>query len=422
MKSIVLKKILIVTLSILLFIPIRAEATTGTTNIEEYKEYDSFMKRYAEHSSELLYLMSVSYDSNKHYFKENLEQYKEAFKGTFTGEMIHQFLDLDEASNGLMSKPVAFFATAADLTSELFGKIKDFFGTKSYDDVGFTSVTDTIYAPDGMAFVVKQTGLELARYLSVSSTGSYGYIDVKFRGVNGFLSQLATLNYNAASDENKRLVQRYDANKGDFQRFYDMWLGFGQPEIKLISLSDNKERPVYNISYPSGLSDTVDNIVNNIHNYPQDYTPTVQPQLVCPSGKIKLDYVNGQFKTVDNEVIALATDETTTYNGSTCNLDFDFPEIYYHEGSNKLIVGGEELTPTLPVPPMDMGILEYIRNSYDFAISAIDTAVIGLESIGGSVIALGTFVGSVFVFLPQQMTTFIMAAFVLAAGLWVIKR
>lgn len=74
------------------------------------------------------------------------------------------------------------------------------------------------------------------------------------------------------------------------------------------------------------------------------------------------------------------------------------------------------------VAPIDGGLIAYVRNSYDYAVSAVQTGVDGLQKVTSGFIGITAIAGSVFAFMPEEMSIYIIGAFLITIGLWVVKR
>lgn len=428
----VLKRILIITGILAIFLTPFKSVEASTLPIGDYTQYDSFMKRYHEHTMELSYFMNTSYKSNDHYFKENYQLFRDVVNNTFDthkSEIVNSYLDSGEK---LLSKPIALLGTANDLRRTLWEKVKNFFTGKEVDsnvNYGYNTQWNQIWAPDGYEFVnlanhnlkTSTIGAEVNGYnecyriaISVAMSGTQTVFRPDCSNYNGLpMAYYEDLKQRIASGLNMSIVaELYSISNKEI-------------DFHLVRIGEPTDtRPILVNATPAPITNLTNNIINELDTskFNEDYTPTVVPQLLCPTGVVDLTFTNGQFKTKEGQIVLIGQNETSTYLDEVCNLDFKFPEVYYHEDTGKLIVGGNDLVSSEPVKDIDYGIIDYIKNSYDYATTAISTAVKGLESIGSSVIALGTFVGSVFVFLPPEMTIFIMSAFALACGLWVIKK
>lgn len=434
-----LKKLFVVVLSfLLLFTPLQVEgATFQEPNLNDYLEFDSFQKRYGEHAANVAYYYSVAYGSNEHYFKENMSMWSDALSSTLgDNSWMAKGMEILDQNSDYLAKPVAFLSATVDtggnLASKLFNKIKGFFSSDTYPELDIARENNRYISPTGTYFQVEgfedpiyafesiSLSMNSNRGISVMFSTSYAS-QVRYIGYIGFDEKLTN---KAQRDKLAPFVDLYSLKPISVNEFFDLWYTFNNPNITLKRFSDKSEvSPTKIVTIPQPIERTIDNIVNNINNYPKDYTiDSVQPQLVCPNYDVNLQFDNGTFKTKQGQIITLDANEKTTFNNETCSLDFVFPQIEYDDETNKLVVGGNDLSPVIPVDPIDMGILDYIRNSYNYAVTAVQTGVHGLETVTKGFVGITALAGSVFGFLPPEITNYILGAFLISIGLWVVKK
>lgn len=410
---------------VILLFPFQPKVVQAETqyDLNDFKEYDSFMKRYHEHSTELMYLMSVSYGSNEHYFRENMQLFRDAVSQVYDIEK-DGFVDnyLQSAEN-LFSKPVALYGVLKDLKTEIFSKIKNFFSRDDYNS-GVTVSGTSIYPPPGYHFALEGFNQENDKFTAISFLNNV--LRIRALRVDGTLyATLYTAN-NAVPAHDEALndlgpkVSSGSINVSDYYRHQSV---LGLPSLYLVSNDTLDRSPVQTSGVPPSIGNVFNNIIDSGYDYPQDYTPTVQPTLVCPSFNVNLDFADGVFKTSEGLPLTL-NNESAVYNGENCNLDFTFPEIVYHEPTNKLLVGDNDLSPISNGVDAgyDLTIVEYIRNSYNYATSVISSGVNGLKSIVSGSAGLVTFSSSLFGFLPPELLTLFIGGFSIALGLWVFKK
>lgn len=423
------KKILIACLAlVLLFTPIQAHANTTQPTLNDYKEYDSFMKGYFKHSTELAYYYSVAVGSNEYYFKKGANDIEEILTPVFE-DTIFDGLPAQARELALdLSKPLAYVAAGADVAKELWGKIKSYFA-KDSTETSSSNYRTTFYPPVGYVYKVqgvdKMYGSLVVWYYA--GDGSLIYQGGPYGGVNGNTIYEERVSVTVPEQHRPQAMAVRDSLGNDTLtltqaiNYYNLR---GKPGIYLYHVGTQSEEPPVKYTYPTGLDEAITNIINNNNVLPPDYVPTVQPQLACTNRDINLTFENGQFKTASGDLITINENETASYNGQLCSLEFKFPEIYYDEGTNKLIVGGKDLLVDTSTGGggFDGGLIAYIRDSYNYATSVVSTGVNGLRSIVASTTGLMTLFGSFYSVLPSEMTTLIVSAMAISIGLWVFKK
>lgn len=421
-------------LSIVLFLFPFQQLTVSaqtSTNIGDYKEFDSFMKRYYEHTLDLTQYVATSYQSNEYYSEEQYELFREAINTVYDTNKNDFVSNYFDSFGNLITKPMAIIGTANDLRKKLWDKVKGFFSNdevtndypvlSSVEGENGIGKTKTFYPPEGYNYKDTGTG-EIYKALLIRH---HGYSDFSVLGRQAADKLLIR---NSDFDTSNPLF-KFISNGGEITLYHllQYYVLAGGSPIVLVSIEDLEQtKPILIEKIPEPVENIINNIIN--HNYDderlEDYEPTVEPILVCPTDKIPLTFVDGEFKTSENVVITLLEDETTTHNNENCQLDFEFPEIYYHP-DGKLVVDGLDLSPikgNSPVDDFDGGIVEYIRNSYNYATSVVSTGVNGLKSIVTGTSGLVTLMGSTFAFLPPELLTFMIGGFAIALGLWVFKK
>lgn len=423
-----------------MMLPLQAVQTKAETvsNLEDFKEFDSFQKRYYEHLTDLSYYIGSSYESNQHYFKENMQAYREAVNSVYDSSFINSLFD---SSEKLFTKPVALLSTLPDLRKKIFDSVKSFFGKEELIERDYetnkawnqfilappTGYHFDYYNYNGNIELKGQRSLQLKL-----STGS-GTIDLYME--NSIVSGTSQQRFQGYAydvwGETWSKVSDGSMSSGDFWKFYTATTGF-YGVITLVK--DNQEVPIMNNTLPPQLQNVYNNVVNNYNDgqrFDENYTPSAMPYLVCGNGNIDLNYTDGVFYTKEQtrslNVVLVSPDGKANYSGQECLIDFKFPELEFDELTGDITADGQSLVriPSLPSEPpedYDYTLLGYIRNSYEYATTFITTGVEGLRSIVVGTTGLLSLVGSVFSFLPTELLTLIIGGFGIALGLWVIKK
>lgn len=251
--------------------------------------------------------------------------------------------------------------------------------------------------------------------LNFSSNYSAGYIRVCIAG-----------QCNRVASDQKEISTEYfqSINKGNvLSKFADFGLSIGFRE-------SSTQKPVNPIFVPNPNYTTINNYVQN-EPLPVLQQPNIYPVLKCTNNDIELQLKNNDFF-LDGQLLQIPFNGEYVHSGQQCELKFNTDPIVINEKNEVVIVLpdnttqplviGETDTPTHPIEPIDTSILQYIRNSYDYAVSAVQTGVDGLQKVTTGFVGLTTIAGSVFAFMPTEMTVFITGAFLVVIGLWVVKR
>lgn len=411
------------------------EVIPSTNNLQDYRQFESFQKRYHDFATELSYFIATSYDSNDHYFRENIQLFRNAINSIYDSTVINNLLDGYE---NLLSKPIALLGVHKDLRSELWDKIKGYFSNDDVDTTGmsFTSGGENywnINPPDGYYFRIGNVSYSV---MSVYITGQ-NIFSIRAYRVGSFWIDLVRTE-NARVFYGESLINRlFGSNIApDMNSVFSAYYRHNLPIITLIRISDNTIRPVSIPKAPPQIQNVYNRTVNNFNEgerFDKDFElndSNVIPILVCGEQEpIPLHYIDGVFHILlgDTIIPILLNDGKVTYNGLNCHIDFKFPNIEL-EPTGNIKIDGESIAriPIGEVPPppedLDTSILGYIRKSYEFASQVIATGVDGLRSIIAGTYGLITFSTSLFAFLPPEILALFIGGFSIALGLWVFKR
>lgn len=443
MKRILIAIILVLFISSLQFNRVDA-STQGYTNLEDFKQFDSFMKRYHEHSADLMYFMSTSYNSNDHYFRENHQLFRNAVNSVYDSTWLNSLMD---SSEELFAKPIALLGVSKDLRKSLWDKILNVFKTEPEE------IIDSPYFTYGSLTVYPATGYELLAtnidngnsvrvanfgYISFNSNYQWGYIRACTHNTATTCTNLST--------KSKEVDVPYFSSITKQNVMSRLLNDFGiSISIKKIDTGE-----IVGVKAPQQIQNIYNRTINNYNEgrrFDEDYTPKVSPYLACPSGNVNLNYDDGVWYTDSTPeqtssrsffmkkvsasslvTIIINTDGKAIHNGENCDLDFKFPNIEIHVNGD-VSADGESILRTpgsgSGVPPseeMDDSILGYIREAYEFATKSINTGVEGLKSILLGTVGLVSIVTAFFDFLPPELLTLFVGGFSIALGLWVFKR
>lgn len=189
-----------------------------------------------------------------------------------------------------------------------------------------------------------------------------------------------------------------------------------------------------------------DKVYNVIKNFPPDQQiaiPELRPSLTCPGGeKINLAIDGSTFLGKDGSVMVVDKNGTATVNGTTCNLNWELPQMDYiddkpamtdKDGNWVDIVTGDFLKcvvtgdckPSVPgdkVEDLDTSLIAYVKNAYEYATGVLKTATDGLKSLAAGAKDLTALFGVFFSWLPKEMVVLMSSGLGLAIGLRLFRK
>lgn len=181
--------------------------------------------------------------------------------------------------------------------------------------------------------------------------------------------------------------------------------------------------------------------------------PIPEPKafLSCPNGtKIQLDINGSTFLNSEGQVLAVAKDGTANIDSQICNLGWEKPVVKYDEGNRAVVqkpdgkwqdiesglISGEGngngngmqcvengvVVPCNDIEKPDGSILEYIKNSYEYATGLIETAVNGLKSLASGAVGITSLYKTFFGWLPNEITVLMASGLGIMIGLRVFRK
>lgn len=177
--------------------------------------------------------------------------------------------------------------------------------------------------------------------------------------------------------------------------------------------------------------------------------PKLKPSLTCPSGEVINLAVDGStFLNKDGTVMLVNKDGTATVNGTSCALQWQTPQMGYvddkaamtdPEGNWIDVLTGEVLeciveggcVPVIPddkeddkedVEELDNGLIEYVKNAYEYATGVLKTATDGLASLATGAKDLTALFGTFFSWLPKEMVVLMSSGLGIAIGLRLFRK
>lgn len=450
-----MKHIIIVLIFSIILFPFHDVKASTTNPINPiYVEYDSFQKRYHDFVTELSYYMGASYNQNDHYFKENMNFFREKVNNALGDNQFSQFLTSQKGLDSL-SKPIAFLSALPDVRKYLWDKVKNIFNEPDPDNYIEGLSTSSwgsqayIFPPNGYLFRGSDGNNYNHIYFTFVYTNNAYFLGFQLSG-NGNPTKNSTHNVEYDYPTHVKVFQ----NNGlpDLPTLLNLYFAF--PDYVALSVvKDNEVSPIQQQKTPQQITNIYNRTVNNFNEgrrFDENYTPNVTPFLSCPNTNNNLDlkYDDGIWYGITKETarveknnfawlfgspvsantnvtIIINSEGKTIHNGEECELDFKFPNIQIHINGDISSDGESILRMPNDVPPseeMDDSILGYIREAYEFATKSINTGVEGLKSILLGTVGLISIVTAFFDFLPPELLTLFIGGFSIALGLWVFKR
>lgn len=405
--------------------------TPQSYTVEGMSKYSAFGEATFSHYADAYTKIAASYTDNREYIEGATDAVKTGAKSYFKDLLAFECAILDFTCAMERTKDHILDLAAAGVTG--LGLIKDFvFGEKekhalpsTYEDYFNYTYPSMVQPKQGFEIQVKGSFNPVVITSDGTLQMTYGVInDISGNatpmycthgnaGCGSLLSSPKVVSFNLANATKSNIISYYI-----------------QTGVSITFRAATTSQPIEAPTTPSPNFTQINNYIQN-NPLPVVQPPNYYPLLKCSNDDVSLELKNNDFY-LDDQLIQIPFNGLYNRNNEECQLHFTTDPIVINDknevvivlpdNTTKSIILGDTNEPTLPVTPIDTSLLQYIRNSYDYAVNAVQTGVHGLQTVTSGFLGITTLVGSVFAFMPTEVVVFITGAFLVTIGLWVVKR